>query len=165
MSYWKHEKVASVKEMIEKLTEYENEYGCTAITSIGFVCGGTRQTEYFVEVQDSNAENKKTIAITSITMGELNENEEYKKPISQTPVIQTTPVWHDVKLDPEDMPPINKRVLLEFVTIDENQNVLHMIGHRREDNKYALDINPELYNINGMSLDMVAWQEINPHTK
>ena len=37
MSYWKFEKVASTKEMIEKLMEYEREHGVGAVTSIATV--------------------------------------------------------------------------------------------------------------------------------
>lgn len=64
-------KVASVKEIIEKLQEYENEYGSGgAVTSIGVVCNGDRTTEYIFHLQDGMG-NETTIEIDSVKLCSL----------------------------------------------------------------------------------------------
>lgn len=152
MSYWRHEKVASVKEFIEKLTAYEKKHGRTAITSIGTVCSGTRQTEYYVEVQDANAENKETLSISSVTMGELNENEAYASAPHDTG-------WHDLILNPKDMPDMNMRVLLECENIiGEYRQIWHAVGHRIDNKSFVADGCQYIPKV-------LAWQAITPRNR
>lgn len=65
-------KVASVKEIIEKLQKYEDEHGpgC-AVNSIGVVCSGDRTTEYIFYLQDKSGV-ETDIEINSIRKCDLN---------------------------------------------------------------------------------------------
>ena len=64
-------KVASVKEIIEKLQKYEDEHGSGgAVTSIGSICNGNRTTEYVFHLQDQNG-NETDVEMNSIRMCEL----------------------------------------------------------------------------------------------
>lgn len=64
-------KVASIKEIIEKLQKYENEHGSGGIVnSIGAVCNGDRTTEYIFHLQDQNG-NETNIEINSVRQCEL----------------------------------------------------------------------------------------------
>lgn len=59
-------KVGSVREIIEKLQKYEDEHGSGgAVTSIGSVCNGDRDTEYIFHLQDKNG-NETNIEINSV---------------------------------------------------------------------------------------------------
>lgn len=67
-------KVASVKEIIEKLKKYEHEHGSGGmVTSIGAICNGDRTTEYIFHLQDQNG-NETDVEIDSVRMCDLNEN-------------------------------------------------------------------------------------------
>lgn len=65
-------KVASVKEIIEKLQKYKSKHGPGgAVISIGSICNGDRSTEYIFHLQDRNG-NETDVEIDSVRMCELN---------------------------------------------------------------------------------------------
>ena len=155
MSYWKFEKVASTKEVIEKLMEYEREHGVAAVTSIASVCSGTRQNEYYFELKDAQGQNQVKIPISSITMEELNEKQKYRNTVAQ----DMNNGWHDIIRNPDDMPAIGQRVLVECIqTVGTIKQVLHSMGRR---------INAVDFMIDGFEYlpeKVVAWQAVTPHT-
>lgn len=64
-------KVASVREIIQKLQEYEIEHGSGgAVTGIGTICNGDRTTEYIFHLQDKNG-NETSIEIESVRQCDL----------------------------------------------------------------------------------------------
>ena len=155
MSYWKFEKVASTKEMIEKLMEYEREYGVGAVTSIATVCSGDRKNEYYFEMKDTQGNNQMRIPIASITMDDLNEKQVYKTTAAQ----DMHNCWHDVVLNPEDMPEMNKRVLLECETyIGSHRQIWHAMGHRIDEKHFVADGCQYIPKV-------LAWQAITPRNR
>lgn len=61
-----NQKVASVKEVIEKLQSYEHEHGSgSVITGIGTYASGHRTKEYVFHLQDPNG-NETDIEIDSV---------------------------------------------------------------------------------------------------
>lgn len=155
MSYWKFEKIASTKEVIEKLMEYEREHGVSAVTSIATVCSGDRKNEYYFEMKDAKGQNQTRIPIASITMEDLNEKQVYRTTAAQ----DMSNGWHDLLKNPEDMPDIGQRVLIECIqTIGNTKQVLHSMGRR---------INAVDFMIDGFEYlpeKVVAWQTVTPHT-
>lgn len=155
MSYWKFEKVASTKELIEKLMEYEREHGVSAVTSIATVCAGNRQNEYYFEMQDAHGENKQRIPIASITMEDLNEKQVYKTTAAQ----DMSNGWHDLRQNPEDMPEMRTRVLLECENIiGEHLQVWHAVGHRIDEKSFVADGCQYIPKV-------LAWQAITPRNR
>lgn len=155
MSYWKFEKVASTKELIEKLMEYEREHGVSAVTSIATVCVGNRKNEYYFEMQDAHGDNKQRIPIASITMEDLNEKQVYKTTAAQ----DMGNGWHDLRQNPEDMPEMKTRVLLECENIiGEHRQVWHAVGHRIDEKSFVADGCQYIPKV-------LAWQAITPRNR
>ena len=155
MSYWKFEKVASTKEVIEKLMEYEREHGVAALTSIASVCSGTRQNEYYFELKDAKGQNQVKIPIASITMEDLNEKQVYRTTAAQ----DMSNGWHDLRQNPEDMPEMKTRVLLECESIiGEYRQVWHAVGHRIDEKNFIADGCQYIPKV-------LAWQAITPRNR
>lgn len=51
-------KVASTREIIEKLEAYENIHGVGAVTGIATVCNGNRTVEYKLEIANDSEWNR-----------------------------------------------------------------------------------------------------------
>ena len=158
----KNAKVASTSEIIEKLMEFEAKHGVGAVTSISSMCSGTRETEYCLNISSADNSVKEQCEIQSILFGDLNENPAYKETVASK--LTKDMDWHDMQVNPNDEPPINERVILEFVVVGTSDTI-HLIGFRQEDGQYNLDMSPALLGNGEISVNLVAWKTIIPHTR
>ena len=76
-------KVASTREIIEKLTEYEKENGIGAVTGISIVCNGNRTVEYKFEIANNSNYNKvfnnSPYKITEIEISSINDEDLFER--------------------------------------------------------------------------------------
>lgn len=76
-------KVASTRDIIEKLQEYEKQHGIGAITGLSTICSGDRTIEYEFEIANDSNHNKVF----------HNDDKHYKRTIIEIPSVLDTELF------------------------------------------------------------------------